>query len=290
MVRIDVWQKETFTNCVVYENGEKLPFRILRRLRGPRRRLFGGTRRQSLRRAVPHTRVRIVAQPFDQCPARLRIPRQRHADQRRRVMRQFGHHAQRQAVRRRRQRANARQGVQRKTHRVLRRHACAIRLLIDQSVQRRIIAVLQHELQIRPAKAFAARECHHKTLVVLQKFLKQRKRHRRIARQRQIRFMVMKRQQLLRRFRRKLPIGGQTTADSRASILRQNTLHKRRNRFGLRDFQPNALIALLSETDHLVRRQPLAADGFVLDFRIRTEQQRFEHIVRQLPAHQEDML
>lgn len=29
MVRIDVWQKETFTNCVVYENGEKLPFRIL---------------------------------------------------------------------------------------------------------------------------------------------------------------------------------------------------------------------------------------------------------------------
>ena len=29
MVRIDVWQKETFTNCVVYENSEKLPFRIL---------------------------------------------------------------------------------------------------------------------------------------------------------------------------------------------------------------------------------------------------------------------
>ena len=29
MVRIDVWQKETFTNCVVYENGEKLPCRIL---------------------------------------------------------------------------------------------------------------------------------------------------------------------------------------------------------------------------------------------------------------------
>ncbi len=29
MVRIGVWQKETFTNCVVYENGEKLPFRIL---------------------------------------------------------------------------------------------------------------------------------------------------------------------------------------------------------------------------------------------------------------------
>jgi hypothetical protein len=29
LVRIDVWQKETFTNCIVYENGEKLPFRIL---------------------------------------------------------------------------------------------------------------------------------------------------------------------------------------------------------------------------------------------------------------------
>jgi hypothetical protein len=29
LVRIDVWQKEQFTNCTVYENGEKLPFRIL---------------------------------------------------------------------------------------------------------------------------------------------------------------------------------------------------------------------------------------------------------------------
>ena len=28
-IRIDVWQKEHFTNCTVYENGEKLPFRIL---------------------------------------------------------------------------------------------------------------------------------------------------------------------------------------------------------------------------------------------------------------------
>lgn len=28
-IRIDVWRKEQFTNTVVYENGEKLPFRIL---------------------------------------------------------------------------------------------------------------------------------------------------------------------------------------------------------------------------------------------------------------------
>ena len=28
-IRIDVWQKEQFTNCAVYENGEMLPFRIL---------------------------------------------------------------------------------------------------------------------------------------------------------------------------------------------------------------------------------------------------------------------
>ena len=29
LVRIDVWSKEQYTNCTVYENGEKLPFRIL---------------------------------------------------------------------------------------------------------------------------------------------------------------------------------------------------------------------------------------------------------------------
>lgn len=28
-IRIDVWMKEQYTNCTVYENGEKLPFRAL---------------------------------------------------------------------------------------------------------------------------------------------------------------------------------------------------------------------------------------------------------------------
>lgn len=28
-IRIDVWQKEQFTNCSIYEDGEMLPFRIL---------------------------------------------------------------------------------------------------------------------------------------------------------------------------------------------------------------------------------------------------------------------
>lgn len=37
MVRIDVWAKDRYTNSSVYENGEKLPFRLLPKVEKRRR-------------------------------------------------------------------------------------------------------------------------------------------------------------------------------------------------------------------------------------------------------------